>query len=515
MVPAPEMIVGGKYRLERPLAKGGMGSVWVGRHTELDVPVAVKFMAGELVGTPVAETRFKREAKAAAQLRSPNVVSTQDYGVQDGAPYMVMELLEGEDLGALLMRTKRLSIPRIAAIVGQVAKALTMAHAAGIVHRDLKPSNLFLARSGDDEIVKVLDFGVAKDTRSMLVVDKTTSGVLVGSPMYMSPEQARGESLDFRSDLWSLGVVVYEALVGRPPFVSDHLGALLAKIHEARVDAPSSIASDLPASIDAFVARALARRPEDRFPSAKAMADELAAIARPSAANAGKSEEIVRAAPAMTVTSSDPTALTSHDPTALAHDETERGIEPGERVVIGRKDDTLASNEASPVSTTMDQRLEQDDTGSSRRRIVVIGAIAVAALGALALGLRGLGGGETSASAEGMATSGATASAASTAPPGGATVTPAQDTAEPSGSAGAPSASLKAEASETSSVVGVPPPKVSATATARSSVSATTKGSTAPIKTAVTAALSATTAPTVTTAKPVYDPTFGLPSKTP
>ncbi|MFO0586135.1 MAG: protein kinase [Polyangiaceae bacterium] len=280
MGPEPDRIIGGKYRLEKPLAKGGMGSVWVARHTELDSPVAVKFMARELVGTPVAETRFKREAKAAAQIRSPHVVGIQDYGVEDGAPYMVMELLEGEDLAAHLAREQRLSVERIAEIVSQITKALALAHAAGIVHRDLKPSNLFLARSGDDEVVKVLDFGVAKDTHARMAVDKTISGVLVGSPMYMSPEQARGESLDFRSDLWSIGVVVYEALTGRVPFESDHLGALLAKIYEANFIAPSALVPGLAGEVDLFLARALAKRPEDRFQSARELSDALAAVAK-------------------------------------------------------------------------------------------------------------------------------------------------------------------------------------------------------------------------------------------
>ena len=418
MVPAPEMIIGGKYRLERPLAKGGMGSVWVGRHTELDVTVAVKFMAGELVGTPVAETRFKREAKAAAQLRSPNVVSIQDYGVQEGAPYMVMELLEGEDLAALLARARRLSIARVAAIVGQVAKALSMAHAAGIVHRDLKPSNLFLARSGEDEIVKVLDFGIAKETRSMLVVDKTTSGVLVGSPMYMSPEQARGESLDFRSDLWSLGVLVYEALVGRPPFVSDHLGALLARLQEARVEAPTSIAADLPSAIDAYVARALARQPEDRFASAKEMADELAAIARAQ----GPDVSVPATAPIVT------------EPPHV-------GPAPkGERIVIGRNDDTIPANEADPVSTTMHEHPPPAPPQSAaRRRGIVPAVVGAAVIGALAIGWFGLTGGqEVTPSAEVVASGSGAAASAGAATASAPTMRPVTVTAAPDPTASAP-----------------------------------------------------------------------------
>ncbi len=536
MTPESDKIVGGKYRLEKPLAKGGMGSVWIARHTELDSPVAVKFMAHELVGTPVAEARFKREAKAAAQLRSPNVVSIQDYGVEDGAPYMVMELLDGEDLSGLLGRAGRLSIGRVAVIVGQVAKALTLAHAAGIVHRDLKPSNLFLSRSGEDEVVKVLDFGVAKDTRSMLVVDKTTSGVLVGSPMYMSPEQARGEAIDFRSDLWSLGVVVYEALVGRPPFVSDHLGALLARIHEARVEPPSSIAADLPAAIDAYVARALARQPDARFPSARAMADELAAIAQ-AQPRAHASAHTSANAPAHT---------SAHAPAKLAGPAQElEGARPPvteppplERIVIGRNDDTLPANEADPVSTTMHERPAPPPPGAAGRpRWVVPATIGAFLAGALAVGWFGFGvGQDVTPSAEsaagvsaGSGAPGGTMTSAAATP--GAPATPSPPSVEPAPGtttpAGLPQGAEPAPGATTTPSSTALAPKAGGSAREAPAGTATAKpraGSTgaapatgapatgAPVK---SAAPVSTAAPAATTAAPAYDPTFGLPSKTP
>ena len=501
MEPEPGKIIGGKYRLEKPLARGGMGSVWFARHTELDAPAAVKFMAHELVGTPVAEMRFKREAKAAAQLRSPHVVHIHDYGVEDGAPYMVMELLDGHDLSAELHRAGKLSIGRVASIVAQVAKALAMAHAAGIVHRDLKPSNLFLARSGDDEIVKVLDFGVAKETAPSLVIDKTTSGTLVGSPQYMSPEQARGEPVDFQSDLWSLGVVVFETLTGRPPFESTHLGALLAKIHEANAPAPTSIAPELPRAIDAFMARALARSPADRFPSAKAMADELLAIAGAAPKEAPRTITIVPA-----------------------------GQEKNARSVVGRAVDTMPANEPDPVSTTMHEpSVRAPEGGGGPRRSLVAGGIAAGLGVALAIVWLAFGGGNTGGA--GHDEPGTLVPAAASDPPAasapGPIVNPAS--AEPVTGSGAPRATADIAPSAPTTSPGTPATGASATGPATSARPATTPAipvTVAPSKTAApvatttrTAAPSATTtsaqAATPTATAPAHDPIFGLPAGNP
>jgi len=154
-------VIAGKYRLERPLARGGMGAVWVARHLQLDEQVAVKFMDISLPSAADARVRFEREAKSAARIRSPHVVQILDHGVDGEIPYIVMELLEGEHLGTRLKREGRLSLAAAAAITEQVTKALHRAHKAGIIHRDLKPANVFLARvDDDDEIVKILDFGI-------------------------------------------------------------------------------------------------------------------------------------------------------------------------------------------------------------------------------------------------------------------------------------------------------------------------------------------------------------------
>jgi serine/threonine-protein kinase len=297
IVPAPDLVVAGRFRLVRPIGRGGMGSVWLAMHLGLDVPCAVKFIEGEGAQLPEAQARFEREAKAAAQLRSPHVVQILDHGVYAGTPYIAMELLEGEDLGKRLSRLGRLSPDDVLAVVRQVARALAKAHALGVVHRDLKPDNIFLARDDDREIAKVLDFGIAKAAVGSAVGTNTRTGALLGTPYYMSPEQAQGtKAIDARSDLWALAVIVFEALTGRRPFDSDALGDLLIKIIMAPVPMPSQLAPDLPPSLDGWWARASQRDPARRYQSAKELSEGLALALGRSANDAP--ELSFRAAPA-------------------------------------------------------------------------------------------------------------------------------------------------------------------------------------------------------------------------
>ena len=273
-------LIAGKYRLEKPLACGGMGEVWAATNLQLDVPVALKLMSAHALASDDLVARFEREAKAAAQLRHPNVITIHEYGVFEGVPFMTMELLEGEDLNGRLKARGRLSHAEASPIVRAVCKALGRAQQMGIVHRDLKPANVFLARQDDEEIVKVLDFGIAKLLHGVLGAAATRSGTILGSPFYMSPEQARSEGakIDHRTDLWALGVMAFRMLTGRLPFWADPpLGVLLSICSEAP-PAPSSIAPDLDGRTDAFFARALAQRPEDRFQSAKELAAAFAAL---------------------------------------------------------------------------------------------------------------------------------------------------------------------------------------------------------------------------------------------
>jgi len=277
---APGAIVGGKYRLEQPLSRGGMGAVWIARHMHLRAPVAIKFMDPALAGTPAYRTRFEREARAAARLQSPHVVHVQDYGLEDDTPYLVMELLDGESLGERLHRELRLSIPEVARILLQIGKGLRRAHEAGLVHRDLKPANLFLARVEDDEIVKILDFGIAKEIEPRHSGEVTRSGQVLGSPYYMSPEQVRGDKdLDHRSDLWSLGVIGFRMLTGQLPFPGEAMGEVLARILADPLPVPTQMAPDLPPEIDAFFTKALARDRAQRFQSVRELVDAFARIA--------------------------------------------------------------------------------------------------------------------------------------------------------------------------------------------------------------------------------------------
>ena len=280
MRPEVGVTVAGRYRLESPLAVGGMGSVWVATHLGLDARVAVKFMSEEVALAPTGRARFEREAKAAARLTSPHVVRATDYGVEDNTPFIVMELLNGESLDARLRRLTRLTPGDTVRIVRQISKGLTEAHGLGIIHRDLKPANIYLARVGDEEIAKVLDFGIAKETNKALVVDDDTkSGTLLGSPQHMSPEQARGGDVDARSDLWSLGAVAFRALTGHRPFAGTNMADIVAKICVDPIPKPSVLAPEIGTRFDRFFETAFSRNPAFRFQSARELADAFAEAA--------------------------------------------------------------------------------------------------------------------------------------------------------------------------------------------------------------------------------------------
>lgn len=265
-----------RYRLVARLGQGGMGSVWRAEHLSLKTPIALKRIDGELVGSQEAIQRFEREAQAAASLRSTHVVQILDHGVDGDTPFIAMELLQGESLADRLAREQRLPARETVDIMTQVGRAMTLAHGAGIVHRDLKPENVFLVREGEQEVVKVLDFGIAKHTsRVQEIAVETRSGTLLGTPYYMSPEQARGDKrVDHRTDLWAMGVIAYECLTGFRPFSGESLGDLLLKICSDPIPVPSKFFA-LPERFDAWFARALARSPDLRFQSARDFCREL------------------------------------------------------------------------------------------------------------------------------------------------------------------------------------------------------------------------------------------------
>jgi eukaryotic-like serine/threonine-protein kinase len=266
-----------RYKLVRPLGQGSQAFVWVAEHLALGSQVAVKLIDPELAKQEDARQRFAREATAAAKLRSAHVVQMLDHGIEGEQPFIVMELLDGEDLFDRLDRKRKLTIQETSRVVTQVSRALMRAHAEGIIHRDLKPENVFLVRNEDDELAKVLDFGVAKVvTPAKQVMVRTGVGTLIGTPHYMSPEQVKGiTEIDHRSDLWSLGVIAYQCVTGQLPFDSEGVGDLLIKITLHEPVKPSTLSPELPHSFDEWFKKACAKEPDQRFQTAREMADAL------------------------------------------------------------------------------------------------------------------------------------------------------------------------------------------------------------------------------------------------
>jgi serine/threonine-protein kinase len=273
-VVAPGSVIDSRYVLRAPLGHGGMGAVWRAEHAKLKTEVAVKLVASTLATDGSALERFQREAQLAASLESPHVVRILDFGVQDGMPYIAMELLSGETLGARLSRSKALPHSDTLRIAGQIARGIGRAHQAGIVHRDLKPENVFLARVDGEEVAKVLDFGVAKaETLDPL----TVTGAVLGTLQYMSPEQIEGRRVDARSDLHALALIVFECACGRQAFDQGSIGELVAALGADPRPVPSQHAR-VPEGFDAWFARAAHRDPSRRFASARELIDALGKI---------------------------------------------------------------------------------------------------------------------------------------------------------------------------------------------------------------------------------------------
>jgi len=263
----------GRYTLLRRLGKGSMGAVWLAEDERLQREVAIKFLGSLRAGSKEASKRFAREAKAAAKFRSPHIVQIFDYGFEGPRPFIVMELLDGEDLQARLQRVGRFSLEDTINIILQACRALHVAHKGNIVHRDLKPANLMIDNSTGEELVKVLDFGVAKAVTTDYDQDGTKEGTLLGTPNYMAPEQARAlPNVDHRADLWSLGVIAFRLLTGKPPFRASSVADMIVQICTAPIPVASELRPDLPFEIDSFFARALARDREKRFQSAREFA---------------------------------------------------------------------------------------------------------------------------------------------------------------------------------------------------------------------------------------------------
>jgi len=481
-LPSAGDVVGGKYRVERVIGRGGMGTVLAVRHLGLDEPRALKLMLPRGMELPQARERFFREARAAAKLRSDNAVAIHDVGIlPDGFPYIEMELLEGADLAQLLKRSGPIPVAQAVEWIAQACDPVGEAHALGIVHRDIKPGNLFLARTPSGRaIVKVLDFGIAKTANVETDPSLTGTNASFGSPMYMSPEQMRGARFaDPRSDLWALGVVLFELLTGRRPFVSESITALALIVTSDPAPHPMSLRPEVPPVVDAVVMRCLEKSPDRRFASAAELGAALrrallelgaAPTARTSLAS---SDGGLHAPPLRPPTFSGSPAAppsTPWQPTPLASARSSLGDATGDpsRPSMGASPTSPSSPTVGTLSTTVGRR-------PGPKPAMIIGLLCGAVLMGLLVALvawRGAG----ATKAQALSASGGTAtlapaplldaSAAKPAHPESAHVASAEP--EPQPSADVPSLALSASpASPTASAKAsgpTPPPKLTSSA---------------------------------------------------
>ncbi len=268
-------IIDQKYRLTHPLGIGGMGAVWRAEHLALRQHVAIKLLDARGPAAERSVARFQREAQIAASIRHRNIVYISDFGTDKGMPYLVMELLNGVALSERLVVGEPLSVATFLGLMDEILQALSAVHKAGVVHRDMKPENIFLVRDDASVLPKLLDFGVSRSTDRGQGHTITREGIVMGTPEYIAPEQARGKRADVRSDLYSMGVVIYEALAGRLPFQADNSADLIVAVLNAAPIPLSSLRPELGPSLSALVHKAMARKPEERFQSAEEMRSAL------------------------------------------------------------------------------------------------------------------------------------------------------------------------------------------------------------------------------------------------
>jgi serine/threonine-protein kinase len=279
----PTSLVGtvlGRYRLERLLGEGGMGVVYAARHQDLGKLAAVKILHERYDASEQVRVRFMREGQAVSRIRHPNIVDVYDVGTEQGRVYLVMELLEGEDLRSLLAREGPLSPQRTADLLVPVIAAVAAAHDLGVVHRDLKPDNVFLCAERNAVSPKVLDFGISKVADPEKAASLTGTGTLLGTPYYMSPEQAQTDkNVDARSDQYSLGVILYECVTGRRPIDEPALYQLIQRIVQGDFPAPRQVNPSISAVFEHVVLRSMARVPSERFPTTRALGRALLPLA--------------------------------------------------------------------------------------------------------------------------------------------------------------------------------------------------------------------------------------------
>ncbi|MDB4971013.1 MAG: serine/threonine protein kinase [Myxococcales bacterium] len=367
----------GNYEIKEKLGEGGMGVVYLGQHPLIGKRVAVKVLLEDYVANETIAMRFFNEAKAVNDIRHQNIVDIVDFGKVEKPGggfiiYIVMELLEGQSLAARL-DTRRLGLDEVQHIMKQCCSGLAASHAKGIIHRDLKPDNLFLVpRSGDENFLKILDFGIAKLTATSETNAKTRTGTLIGTPAYMSPEQCAGRSkIDARSDVYALGIVMYEMLTGHVPFKGEGFGDIVVAQITEEAKLPSTLRPDLPPEWDALVMRAIEKEPDRRFQSMEefgvALSDPQKYLTSPGAVAFYGSVAAAHttSVPAMTLDEKSgahgPVAVSSNDAATL--------------VATKKKRDTTLSAAASEV---------RSPSGSRKRVAVISSTVGVVVLGAAA-----------------------------------------------------------------------------------------------------------------------------------
>jgi serine/threonine-protein kinase len=278
--PLVGVVLDGRYQVERKLGEGGMGVVYLATHVVIGKRYALKVLRGEMATEKEVAERFTQEARAAASIGNEHIIEITDFGrAPDGAPYFVMELLDGKELHDLLEQSPQLEVNRSLRILAQCCDALAAAHSIGIIHRDLKPENIFLVtRSGNPDFVKVLDFGIAKVARESGRLTRT--GMIFGTPQYMSPEQAAGTDIDSRTDIYSLGIIMYEMLCGRVPFEADtFMGVLTKHLYEEPIPPKRLVpAVNIPTAVEAVLLKAIAKKPDRRYGSMIEFAEDIRSI---------------------------------------------------------------------------------------------------------------------------------------------------------------------------------------------------------------------------------------------
>jgi len=354
------IMIGGRYELGDLLGRGGMAEVRRAHDTRLNRPVAIKQLRVDLAGDPTFQARFRKEAQSAAGLNHPNIVAVYDTGEEPdprtgvSVPYIVMELVEGKTLRAVLRDGRKIMPERALELTAGVLEALSYSHRAGIVHRDIKPANVMLTPSG---AVKVMDFGIARavaDTSATM----TATAAVIGTAQYLSPEQARGETVDARSDLYSAGCLLYELLTGRPPFVGESpVSVAYQHVREEPVP-PSHLDAMITPEMDRIVLKALAKRPEDRYQSAREMKNDITRLLAGEQPTAVLSTSEPTPAPTVVV----PTAV----PSAVA-----TVPEPGDDTLFHGSDDEVERRRRGPLIALI--------------TLIIVAVLAVGAIGVFVL----------------------------------------------------------------------------------------------------------------------------------